>query len=106
MHASTRGEWPVLKVQYIIEELPDGRALDIEEDRGRVVFRIAPDLTPEQIASVLTEGATRVLAGGHWFQEWKGDIITADPAQGGAAHRIPPQRLIRHDDPQPKSDAA
>lgn len=96
----------MLDVQFVIEELPGGRAIDVQEDRGSVVFRIDHRLEPEQIAHFLTEAAASVLAGGHWFQEWKGDIITADPVCGGATRPIPYQRLTRQDDTQPASDAA
>jgi hypothetical protein len=79
----------VITVEYILEDLPDDE-LQIEEDRGRVVFRIGRHLTPEQIVSVLNEAARQILAGGHWFQEWKGDIIAVDPDQ--LARPVPGQR--------------
>jgi hypothetical protein len=69
----------MLNVEFEIADLADDRDLDIEEDRGRVVYRIGSHLTPRQIAEALTAGAQAILRGGHWFQEWKGDIITANP---------------------------
>lgn len=63
----------------LADDLPVGQAIDIVEDRGRIVYKIASHLAPEQIISALNEGAAAVLAGGHWFQEWKGDIVAADP---------------------------
>ncbi|MDH6141105.1 hypothetical protein P3T35_003118 [Kitasatospora sp. GP30] len=65
----------------LADDLPVGQAIDIVEDRGRIVYKIASHLAPEQIISALNEGAAAVLAGGHWFQEWKGDIVAADPSQ-------------------------
>lgn len=82
-------------VYELTDELEDGEALDIVEDRGRVVYRLADWLTPEQLISVLNTGTAGVIAGGHWFQEWKGDIIGADPA--AAARHVPLQRAARHD---------
>lgn len=67
----------MISVKYVFDDLPEGQALDIKEERGRVVFRIARDLPKEQIPEVLTEGSARVIAGGHWFQEWHGEIVTS-----------------------------
>lgn len=72
---------------YVFDnDLPPGAALDIHEDRGTVVYRISPDLTPSQILRALNAGAEAVLSGGRWFQEWHGDIVTRAnptiPSQG------------------------
>ncbi len=79
----------------LTDDLEDGAALDIVEDRGQVVFRIDRRLTPEEIIEVLNEGVAQLLAGGHWFQEWKGDIIRVDPPR--ASQTVPPQRGLTHD---------
>jgi hypothetical protein len=78
----------------VIYELADlgGKALDIKEDRGRIVLRIGDHLSPQEIVSVLNEGSKQILAGGHWFQEWKGEIIAADPHP---ERRFPRQRHLR-----------
>lgn len=70
----------MLTVEFeIADDLEDDRDIDIQEDRGLIRYRIGKHLTPEQIAAALTAGSRAVLKGGHWFQEWKGDIITANP---------------------------
>lgn len=90
----------MIKVEYVlVDDLRPGEVLDIQEDRGHVVFRIARWLTAEEMIEVLNEGTRKVLAGGHWFQEWKGDIITVDPVRG----LIPPPRPFGQ---QAESDAA
>lgn len=68
----------MLKVEFELADL-DHADVDIKEDRGHVRFRIGNHLTPQEIIAVLNLGAAAVVAGGHWFQEWKGDIITAAP---------------------------
>jgi len=85
----------VISVRFELDDLEDDNALDITEDRGQLVFKVRRDLEPEQIMEVLTEGAAKVLAGGHWFQEWKGDIITVEPCETG--RQVPPQRAVLHD---------
>lgn len=89
----------MIRVEYILDDLPDGAAIDIQEDRGRLVFRIERTLTPQQMVDALNEGANAVLAGGHWFQEWKGDIVAAE-----SDSRIPPQASGVRDaaDPDPR----
>jgi hypothetical protein len=82
----------VIRVEYMLDDLPDGAAIDIKEDRGHIVFRIGRDLKPQQMVDALNAGAAAILAGGHWFQEWKGDIIAADPQAS-----IPPQPPGTHD---------
>jgi hypothetical protein len=71
----------VLDVEFVISEDPDFDGIEIYEDRGRVVYKIGRKLfeTPELMASMLTETARAVIAGGRWFQLWKGDVIAAEP---------------------------
>lgn len=71
--------------EYEIADLSDlakeaGRyvAVDVQEDRGRIRYRLDHLLTPTQIIQVLNLASEQVLSAGHWMQEWKGDIITRD----------------------------
>jgi hypothetical protein len=87
----------VIKIHYeFADDLPPDSALAIEEDRGTVTYRINPRLTPAQMLQALNTGVEAVLSGGHWFQEWRGDIISCtDPANPGQA--IPMQHPTTHD---------
>ncbi len=79
----------------LADDLPDGTAIDIREDRGSVHFRLNANLPPADLVAALNTGADAVLAGGHWFQEWKGDIIGRDtPRTFGQG--IPLQRPTTH----------
>jgi hypothetical protein len=90
----------VLNVEFELADLTDAD-LDIREDRGHIRFRVGSHLTPQQIMDALNNGAEAVLAGGHWFQEWKGDIITAAPDPSDRHLKAAP---YRDDESQP--DAA
>lgn len=99
----------MITVEYILEDLPDGIDLDIKEDRGRVVYRVGRHLTPQQMIRALNEGTGAVIAGGHWFQEWKGDIITVDPSEVLGADEpraIPTQRPTLYNVNGPQTGAA
>lgn len=86
----------MIEVVYeLTDELTDGEALDIVEDRGRVVYRLADWLTPVEMVAVLNTGTAGVIAGGRWFQEWKGDIISAEPTD--TTRHVPAQRAVHHD---------
>lgn len=63
-------------IYELADDLDDGDAVDIHEDRGMVRYRLNPNLTVEQLIAALNTGAEAVLSGGHWFQEWHGDIIS------------------------------
>lgn len=60
----------------LADDLPADCWIDIQEDRGEVRYRINRNLNGTQMIAALNEGAEAVLSGGHWFQEWKGDIIS------------------------------
>lgn len=96
----------MITVEYILTDLPDTDDIDIEEDRGRVVFKVGRHLTPEQIVSGLNRASEAVLAGGHWFQEWKGDIVSMEPTDDPAQRQLPSQRPNLHDVNRPESGAA
>jgi hypothetical protein len=63
-------------VYELADDLPENCAVDVQEDRGEVLYRINGRLTAAQIIAALNAGAEAVLSGGHWFQEWNGDIIS------------------------------
>ncbi|MFF7991717.1 hypothetical protein ACFZDG_18230 [Kitasatospora xanthocidica] len=87
----------------------DGVDIDVEEERGSLHIKINHDLSPIEIVSALNKMSEAVLAGGHWFQEWKGDIISVDPSEVRGAddpRAIPGQRPTLYDVNKPQSGAA
>lgn len=96
----------MITVEYQMANLPDDRDFDVREDRGRIEIKVGNHLTPEQIISGLNQVSQSILAGGHWFQEWKGDIITMDSRICDEPDRIPQQRPNLYDVNRPESGAA
>nr|BEK68788.1 hypothetical protein KPHV_60150 [Kitasatospora purpeofusca] len=83
--------------------------IDVQEDRGSLLIKISRALTPDEMVSALNEMSRAVLAGGHWFQEWKGDIISVDPSRPCGADEprsIPAPRPTLYDVNKPQSGAA
>jgi hypothetical protein len=86
----------VISVEFVYDDLPEGQALDIKEERGRIVFRIDRHLPKEQIPEVLNAGSKGVVAGGHWFQEWHGEIVTSEDEGNEVGRRKRKRRHLRN----------
>jgi hypothetical protein len=87
----------------------DGVDIDVKEDRGSLHIRINKNLSPVEIVSALNETSRAILKGGHWFQEWKGDIISVDPSEVRGVDEprtTPTQRPTLYDVNDPQSGAA
>jgi len=105
-HRTEHQEQHVITVEYLLvdpSDLPDDADFDVIEDRGQIVIKIGRHLTADQIVSGLNEVSAAILAGGHWFQEWKGDIISVELQP--SLHNVPPQRRL-YDVNKPESGAA
>ncbi|NUP53420.1 MAG: hypothetical protein HOW97_39780 [Catenulispora sp.] len=70
----------MITVEYILDDVPSVR---LKEDRGRITYRAGRTLTVPQIIAGLNARVAELLAKGHWFQEWKGDIVAAPRPAGG-----------------------
>ncbi|MBV6697495.1 hypothetical protein KV557_10195 [Kitasatospora aureofaciens] len=98
-----------VRYELVDPEEIEGVGIDVSEDRGSLLLKISRLLTPEEIVSALNEASKSILAGGHWFQEWKGDIISVDPSEVRGADEprsIPAQRPTLYDVNDPQSGAA
>lgn len=58
---------------------------DLREHKGHVAFYVPPDATIEDIAPLLNSAIEECLAGGQWFQLWRGEIVTMDSPDSMAA---------------------
>lgn len=80
----------MLSVRY---EITDDRGIDapvrVTETRGHLRYELSGGLfLPEGVAA-LNSAATQVLAGGQWFQLWKGEIVSmASPKFRGCDGRL------------------
>lgn len=70
-----------VRYELVDPEEIDGADIDVVEERGSLLLKINRELTPEEMVSALNAASAAILAGGHWFQEWKGDIISVDPSE-------------------------
>jgi len=61
------------------DNLPVSEPVRVSEDRGRVLIEVGESLSRAQILDALNHAIDSVLAGGRWFQEWHGDIISRLP---------------------------
>lgn len=83
----------MLDVQYQLEDLHPDAPVRVVERRGSLRFDLCRGLfLPEGVAA-LNSAARLVLAGGQWFQLWRGEIVgMATPEPGGrdaGLHRGP-----------------
>lgn len=66
----------MLSVQFIRASLSIDEPVRVTERRGSITFELCDGLyLPEGVAA-LNSACTAVLAGGQWFQLWKGEIIS------------------------------
>lgn len=90
----------MIEFEYQVADLTDlgrGVAVDVEEDRGKLLFKVSDQLSLGEAIQALNVAAESVLSGGHWFQEWKGDIITRispEHQREGAFTAVPRQYSI------------
>ncbi|MEU0393880.1 hypothetical protein ABZ208_14055 [Streptomyces sp. NPDC006208] len=83
----------MLRVTYrLVDDLGPGEVVEIRERRGVVEIRICRTATLQQVVDTLNEVCEELLAGGQWFQLWKGEIVTLDspmdPRDGGTVARL------------------
>jgi hypothetical protein len=83
----------LLDINYVLnDQLDPGEPAVVKESRGAVQVELSPELFSPQACAVLQAIADEFLAGGHWFQLWRGEIISIaspeDARQGGTVARI------------------
>jgi hypothetical protein len=66
----------MLRVTYEAVRLERGRLADIEEDRGRIRFRLDRAAPLADVVRQLNIEIDRFLSISHWFQLWKDEIIS------------------------------
>ena len=84
----------MLSVTYeIARDRPVDAPVKIVESRGRIQYELCGGLfLPEGVAA-LNSAAEKLLAGGQWFQLWKGEIVSMASPEirecDGRLHRGP-----------------
>lgn len=77
----------MLSVTYELKDLPEDAPVRVLEGRGCVRFELSRGLfVPEGVAA-LNSATNMVLAGGQWFQLWRGEVVKFDsPQEEGLPH--------------------
>ncbi|MET9222432.1 hypothetical protein ABZX65_27210 [Streptomyces sp. NPDC003300] len=77
----------MLSIRYVIDDLDPEMPVEVAERRGDVVYRLARGLfVPEGVAA-LNSATAAMLAGGQWFQLWRGDIISMNSPESEGGRR-------------------
>jgi hypothetical protein len=77
----------VLSVTFELADLPEDAPIRVQEGRGWINYELSRGLfVPEGVAA-LNSATSMVLAGGQWFQLWRGDVVSFDsPDLKGLPH--------------------
>lgn len=67
-----------LRIDYRVSPFSPAPLVDIREAKGIVTLNIAPTATAEEFTQALNASLDELLAGGQWFQQWEGEIVTMD----------------------------
>ena len=59
--------------------------VELREHKGLVTLYVSPTATIDEIAPILNTSIEELLAGGQWFQLWRGEIVTIDSPGSMAA---------------------
>lgn len=83
----------MLHANYVLNDELDGtEPVRIKEQRGTVLVELSPTEFSEAGVAALNAASEVLLAGGQWFQIWRGEIVSMespeDPRQGGTVARI------------------
>ena len=66
----------MLSVTFELADLPEDAPVRVSESCGWVNYELSRGLfVPEGVAA-LNSAAAQVIAGGQWFQLWRGDVVS------------------------------
>ncbi|MGY4931618.1 hypothetical protein ACWD7T_10935 [Streptomyces sp. 900116325] len=67
-----------LRVVYQVSEFLPAPLVEIRERKGAVVLSVASTASVEEFVQALNPSLEELLAGGQWFQQWEGEIVTME----------------------------
>lgn len=77
----------MLSITYELANLSEYAPVRITEGRGWVNYELSKGLfLPEGVAA-LNSANTQLLAGGQWFQLWRGDVVSMRSPESRGASR-------------------
>jgi hypothetical protein len=74
-----------LSATFELSRLKPAPIVHVCEYKGEAIVYVAPWATVEQFAGQLNRSVEEFLAGGQWFQYWRGEIVTMDSPGSAAA---------------------
>ncbi|MEU1433962.1 hypothetical protein ABZ438_07675 [Streptomyces sp. NPDC005786] len=66
----------MLRAVYEAADLGPGLISDWHEDRGLLQITVARNATPQQFTQSLNRTLAAALAGAHWYQVWRGEVVS------------------------------
>lgn len=66
----------MLSVYYELEDLPEDAPVRVKEGCGWVKYELSRGLFVPEHAASLEAATAKVIAGGQWFQLWRGDVVS------------------------------
>lgn len=66
---------PVRVVIETADDLSAGDVVEIREHKGLVNIRVDRDADVDRFVAALNPAIEKFLAGGQWFQHWRGEIV-------------------------------
>ncbi|TXS48895.1 hypothetical protein [Streptomyces sp. OR43] len=67
-----------LRVRFQISDFSPAPLVDMRERKGLVTIHVSPDALVDEFVQALNAAVGELLAGGQWFQLWRGEIVTMD----------------------------
>lgn len=77
----------MLSVTYELADLPADAPVVVKEGRGRIKYELSRGLFVPEHAAALEAATAMVIAGGQWFQLWRGEVVSlTSPELKGVPH--------------------
>lgn len=67
-----------LRVHFAISDFSPAPLVDMRERKGLVTVNVSPDALVDEFVQAINAAVGELLAGGQWFQLWRGEIVTMD----------------------------
>jgi hypothetical protein len=74
-----------LRIRFELSRMDPSPILQVREYRGKVVVLVRATATLDEFVSLLNRSTEELLAGGQFFQVWRGEIVTMDSPSSAAA---------------------
>lgn len=74
-----------LSCTFELSRLRPAPLLHIREHKGLVALHVSPLARVEQLVNQINPSIEEFLAGGCWFQLWRGEIVTMESPEAAAA---------------------